>query len=136
MYSSLGTVKYDPKHPRTTFKPWWCIVRCDQEIIRYYQHIFYKLYFKKLQTPVWSSHISLTRGETPKLQKNWKLYDGQLISFKYEYSGEFFSNQDACGKHFWINVFSEEFSPIRTSLGLREQPFVKYHLSIGSLFNG
>jgi hypothetical protein len=136
VHTSIGTVKYDPNHSRSTFKPWWVIVQCDQEIVRYYQHIFYKLYFKKLQSPLWGSHISLVRQETPKIKKNWKLYDGQLVKFNYSYDGEFFSNQDSGGKHFWIKVYSDEFTMIRKSLGLAPAPFVQYHISIGSMFSG
>jgi hypothetical protein len=77
----------------------------------------------------------LIRGEAPKNKTNWKLYDGQLVKFQYEYNG-FLSNQDNGGKHFWIKVFSDDFKQIRQSLGLRPEPFVPYHISVGSIFNG
>jgi hypothetical protein len=71
----------------------------------------------------------------PKNKANWKLYDGQLVKFQYEYNG-FLSNQDSGGKHFWIKTSSEEFVKIRKSLGLRPEPYVNFHISIGSLFTG
>jgi len=128
VWSSTGVVRYDPHVERGTFKPNWCILQCDRELVRYYQHIFHTLYFKKLQTAMWSSHVSLIRGEKPTLD-TWKKYNGKVIEFKYEYPGFFYSN----GQHYWIKVWSEEFGDIRESLGLPREPRVPYHLSIGSI---
>jgi hypothetical protein len=132
MFSSYGVVKYDPRHPRSTFKPWWVILQCDPEIVRYYQHIFYKLYFKKLQTAVWNSHISLVRGEKPKITDAWKKFDGKIVEFNYEYNGVFLGN----GKHYYLKCWSKEFENIRTSLGLHPKPVINYHISVGSIFMG
>ena len=129
VWKSTGKIKYDPHVERGTFKPNWVILQCDRELVRYYQHIFYTLYFKRLQTAMWSSHISIVRGEKPLKPENWKLFNGKEIEFSYSYDGQFFSN----GQHFWIKVWSPEFSVIRESLGLNPEPKVPYHLSIGSI---
>lgn len=131
VWKSSGKIKYDPRVERGTFKENWIILQCDREIIRYYQHIFYKLYWKKLQTPMWKGHISIVRGETPLKPENWKLYNGKEIEFSYSFDGEFKTN----GQYFWLSCWSKDFSLIRTSLGLRKDPFVPYHISIGSINN-
>lgn len=129
IHKSTGIIKYDPRIERGTFRPYWIILKCDREIIRYYQHIFYTLYFKKLQTAMWGSHCSIVRGEKPCDAGAWKKFDGQEIEFNYSYDGEFYSN----GQHFWIKAWSNSFSEIRESLGLPKEPRVPFHLSIGSL---
>lgn len=129
VWKSTGLVRYDPHVERGTFKPWWCILQCDREIVRYYQHVFYTLYFKKLQSAMWSSHASLVRGERPAKPENWKLFNGKTIEFQYEYPGFFYTN----GKHFWLKIWSNEFGDIRESLGLSRTPTIPYHISIGSI---
>lgn len=127
VWKSSGYVRYDPNATRSTFRKHWVILQCDKEIVRYYQHIYYTLYWKRLQTAIWSSHISLVRGEKPINIENWKMYDGKKIEFEYEYDG--FENN---GKHYWLRAWSKEFGMIRKSLGLCEVPAVPFHLSIGS----
>lgn len=133
IHKSSGFVKYDPRSDRGTFRKWWVILKCDKEIIKYYQHIFYKLYWKKLQTAIWSSHISLVRGEVPNKRENWNLYNGKEIEFFYEYDEMFQTNSNDGGKHFWLKAWSSDFKIIRESLGLNPEPKIMYHISIGSL---
>lgn len=128
-WESAGKVKYDPVSDRTTFEPHWVILLCDKEIIRYYQHIYFKTNYKKLQTAAWGSHISIIRGEKPKIIKNWKMYDNKIIDFNYIYDGEFYTND----KHVWIKARSPKFDIIRESLGLSPKPFLDFHISIGSI---
>lgn len=131
IYKSYGKIKYDPISERSTFKPHWVILQCDREIVRYYQHVFYTLYFKKMQTAVWSSHVSILRGEKPNKPENWKLYNGRTIEFEYEFNGAAGFNTN--GKHFWLKCRSPEFGKIRESLGLNPIPKIDFHLSIGSI---
>jgi hypothetical protein len=133
VWKSTGKLRYDPHVERGTFRPFWVILQCDRELVRYYQHIFYTLYFKRLQTAMWGSHCSIARGEKPLRPENWKLFAGKEIEFSYSYDGEFYSNSDKGGKHFWIKCWSEEFGDIRESLGLPRTPKIPYHISIGSL---
>lgn len=129
VYKSTGVVKYDPRVERGTFLPWWVILQVDKELVRYYQHIFYKLYWKKLQTAMWGAHCSIVRGEKPLDMDAWKRYNGKVIEFSYVYEGGFHTN----GQHYWIKVWSPTFGEIRESLGLKREPKVPFHLSIGSL---
>lgn len=133
VWRSSGVVRYDPKVERGSFVKWWVILQCDRELVRYYQHIFYKLYWRKLQTQLWGAHCSLVRGEEPLKPGNWKKYAGKVIEFEYEYDGEFLSNYDKGGRHFWLKVWSAEFGEIRQSLGLTAEPKIPFHISIGSL---
>jgi hypothetical protein len=135
VWRSTGKIKYDPYVERGTFRPNWVILKCDNEIIRYYQHIFYKLYWKKLQSPMWGAHCSLVRCEAPLKPENWKQYNGREIEFEYYYDGVFYSNADRGGKHYWLKCWSPKFNVIRESLGLSSEPKVPYHISIGSLGN-
>lgn len=128
IFKSSGIIRYDPTSPRSTFRKHWVILQCDKELLRYYQHIYSTLYWKRLQTAVWNSHISICRGEVPTIPENWKRYNGQEIEFQYSYDGEFKNN----GKHFWLLAWSRGFGEIRSSLGLETEPTVPFHLSIGS----
>jgi hypothetical protein len=129
LHTSTGILRYDPPFDRTTSRRWWAILQCDKELLRYYQHIYYRLYWKKLQTAVWGCHISIVRGETPKIKDAWKQYDGQTIEFQYEYDGQFQSN----GEYVWLACHSEAFVEIRKSLGLNPAPYVPFHISLGVL---
>src|ERR1700722_8266402 len=133
VWTSTGKIKYDPHVERGTFKPHWVILQCDRELIRYYQHIFYTLYWKRLQTPMWGPHVSIIRGGRPTKPEAWKQLNGKLIEFSYTYDGDFYTNFDKGGKHFWIKTWSPTFAEIRESLGLSREPKVPFHLSIGSL---
>lgn len=128
VYKSTGVIKYDPRVERGTFMDWWVILQCDKEIVRYYQHVFKTLYWKKLQTAMWGAHVSVVRGERPKKPENWKLFNGAVLEFSYVYDG-FHTN----GQHFWIKAWSPTFGEIRESLGLSKEPKVPFHLSIGFL---
>lgn len=128
-YKSTGTLKYDPNSKRGTFLPWYVILQCDRELVRYYQHIFYRLYWKKLQTAMWGPHITIVRGTKPKAMDAWKQFDGRALEFSYTYDGGFYTN----GHHYWINAKSLDFYKIRESLGLPREPECRFHLSIGSV---
>lgn len=129
MYKSSGIIKYDPHSKRGTFMPWYVILQCDRELVRYYQHIFYKLYWKKLQTAMWGPHITIVRGTKPRHMEAWKALNGRTVEFNYTYDGNFYTN----GHHFWIHVDSPDFYSIRESLGLPHNPECRFHLSIGSI---
>lgn len=135
VHKSFGKIKYDPISERSSFKPNWVILQCDREIVRYYQHIFYTLYLKKLQTACWGSHCSLVRGERLLNPEAWKKYDGKIIEFSYSYDGGFHTNSDNGGKHFWLKCWSDKFSIVRESLGLSSSPKISYHISVGSISN-
>lgn len=132
IHKSTGIVKYDPRIERGTFQKYWVILQCDREIVRYYQHIFYKLYWKKLQTAMWGAHCSIVRGEKPPTLgglEAWKRFDGRMIEFSYMYEPGFRTN----GQHVWLRAWSPKFEEIRESLGLPKEPKVPFHLSIGSI---
>jgi hypothetical protein len=129
IHASIGRVLYDPRSEKTAFKPWWVILQCDKEIVRYYQHIFYKLYWKKLQTPVWQSHLSIVRGEEPQLKNNWGKWHGKYIEYEYIYDGHFENN----GIYFWLKARSLQLNTIREELGIDPKPTMDFHISIGSL---
>jgi hypothetical protein len=127
VFKSYGKIKYDPTSPRTKFKKWWMILQCDGELIRYYQHIFYKTHWRKLQTAAWGSHISSIKGTEPINKALWGKHSGKTIEFSYNYNGKFESN----GQHVWLKIQSDKLADIREELGLTREPKIPFHISIG-----
>lgn len=133
MFKSIGKIIYSPKsHVGAPNK--WAIVSCDDEISKYYRHLFFKQYpflngynlGKKLQRPIMGAHISFVRNESSKL---WNIDNYKLIEF--EYSHDIYSN----GQYFWAKVECPALLDLREKIGLCRFPNVDLHLTIG-LFNG
>jgi hypothetical protein len=122
---SFGKLVYSPRTHLSSSEN-WLVVMCDDEISRYYRHLFYKEYpwRGKLTRPVWGTHISVIRGEKvdPKL---WKLNDGKIINFEYE--GGVQDN----GEYYWLKVKCDYLLDLRESLGLSRVPRFGLHLTIG-----
>jgi hypothetical protein len=142
---SFGYLKYNPTHDRTKFKDWWAILKCNKDLINYYQYWIGKSVLKgvhsdnwiektkldikpksswpiycsgiKLTRSAWGSHISVIRGEKPKNISAWKKYDGKKIWFEYD---PLYINTN--GKHWWVRIKSPELEKIRLELGLPNQP--------------
>jgi hypothetical protein len=132
---SVGKLIYSPRsHLGSSSK--WAAVFCDDEIGKYYRHLFIKQYpylngfnrGNKLNRPVWGSHISFVRNSdqlpNPKL---WELNNNKLIEFNYE--PEVQDN----GTYFWLRVSCPSLSDLREKLGLSRKPKLDFHLTIGVL---
>lgn len=136
MFKSSGRLIYDPTielRTNTTTEDWWLILRCDEEIARYYrwliarEHHVDHLVRPVLLKPAWGAHISILRGEKPTHPEFWKKDHGSMIRF--EYSGKMRNN----GKHFWLDIESDDIADIRDRLGLGRKPkFSNFHLTVGN----
>jgi hypothetical protein len=127
---STGTLIYDPvgRFDRSRKPdPWWALLICDNEIIRYYNYWLLKqgIYNIQGESSVHGSHISVIKGEKPTNPELWKKYHKKQIEFSY--SNEVFSNDT----YWWLLVKSDEIEHIRIELGLPPKANMNFHLTIG-----
>tara|TARA_B100000609_G_scaffold199317_1_gene202040 strand:+ start:20082 stop:20495 length:414 start_codon:yes stop_codon:yes gene_type:complete len=106
--------------------PWWLILRCDDEVVRYYLWWIEKTEGIKLQRPLFGAHISVMRGE--EAQQNatlWKEQQDTTCDFRYSHIVE---TQDG---FWWLPVESRMLREIRAFYGLSPLPDFGFHLTIG-----
>lgn len=127
MYRSTGVLEYDP-HARIKSEPWWCILRTDPEIVRYYQWWLKKRYKLGFEKTIWGSHISVNRGAEPLHKRFWKKYKGKKIQFTYD--NEIYQPNP---KFFCVNAYSTQLEEIREELGLSRLPPFGFHITIGRI---
>ena len=128
---SMGKLVYSPKsHLANPSK--WLVVMCDDEISRYYRHLYSLEYpylnsgmSTKLGRPVWGTHISVLRGEFVPNFKLWGLDANKIIEFEYE-SGVLDNKE-----YFWLKVQCPYLLDLREKYGLPRQPKFGLHLTIG-----
>ena len=128
---SIGKLVYSPRtHLSSSDR--WLVVMGDDEISRYYRHLYSKEYpylngdrSTKLTRPVWGTHISVIRGERLNDPKLWRLDEGKLIEFEYE--GGVIDN----GEYFWLKVNCPYLGDLREKMGLRREPRFGFHLTVG-----
>jgi hypothetical protein len=128
---SLGKLVYSPRsHLGSNEK--WAVVMCDDEISKYYRHLFSKDYpylngerIGKLTRPVWGTHISVIRGEFLPNIKLWRADENKIIEFDYE--GGVIDN----GEYYWLKVTCPYLSDLREKYGLPRLPKFGFHLTIG-----
>lgn len=124
-----GTLQFDPGVGTKWFKPWWLLLKCDEEIVRYYKWLLLKWGFPVQHNALWGAHISVVKGEKPidEAMSCWgPLFEGLEIEF---YHTHFVRGENNC--HWWIDVYSEELSRFRQLLGLEAKE--RYHLTIGRI---
>jgi hypothetical protein len=128
---SIGKLVYSPRtHLSSSDR--WLVVMGDDEISRYYRHLYSKEYpylngdrSTKLTRPVWGTHISVIRGEHLQNPKLWRLDEGKVIEFEYE--GGVIDN----GEYYWLKVNCPYLGDLREKMGLRREPRFGFHLTIG-----
>lgn len=126
MFNSTGRLIYDP-YARIKKRPWWAIVKTDEELIRYYQYWIKQHYDVAFEKTVWGSHISVVRGQEPVNKAAWGKYKNEKISF--DYSHEVYRVQ----YFLCVDVTCPRLEEIRLELGLSRTPIAKFHLTIGRL---
>lgn len=128
---SIGKLIYSPRsHIGSNEK--WLVLMCDDEISKYYRHLFTKEYpylngvkVGKLTRPVWGSHISIIRGEYIPNIKLWQLDNNKSIEFEYE------PGVMDNGEYFWLKAKCPYLADLREKYGLSREPRYGYHLTIG-----
>lgn len=128
---SIGKLVYSPRTHLASGEK-WLVLMCDDEISRYYRHLFTKEYpylngskVGKLTRPVWGSHISVIRGEFIPHFKLWRLDENRL--FEFEYEPGVLNN----GEYFWLKAKCPLLGDLREKYGLPREPKYGFHLTIG-----
>ncbi len=132
MFKAKGKLIYDPKSEkadRKGFEFWWMKLDVPPSIVQYYQYWIRRELGIHLNTPIWKAHVTVVRGEEPRRPVFWKRYQNELVEF--EYSPEFKISET----YAWLTVKSERLSEIRAQLGLRPEPRVPFHITIGNTKN-
>lgn len=124
---STGYLRFDPRMKgQKVLDPFWLILQCDSELVRYYKHWVFKGYFEKIMMPAWGAHITVIRNEKPAKPELWGKRAGDF--FEFEYDPEIRTN----GRHYWLKVSSPSLLDFREELGLRRNPPISLHLTIGN----
>ncbi len=128
---SIGKLVYSPRTHLASSER-WLVVMCDDEISKYYRHLFTKEYpylngekTGKLTRPVWGTHISVIRGERIPRFDLWGLDANKIVDFEYE--GGVQSN----GEYYWLKVTCPYLSELRVRYELPPYPRFGFHLTIG-----
>jgi hypothetical protein len=127
------TLKYDPTDARATrkgFQKWWAMALAPKGLHDYYAHWLMKTHGVKLTLPLWGVHLTVIRGELPRHLRNWRKYDGQ--TFRVYYDGSDLQYSD---KYAWLPAHSPDLEAVRRELGLRSQPKVAFHVTLGNRKN-
>jgi len=128
---SRGKLIYSPRsHLGDPSK--WLILVCDDEISRYYRHLYNKEYpylnndrGVKLARPVFGAHISCIRGEKISKPELWGLDANKIIEFEYEPGVK--DNKI----FYWLDVKCNYLNELRQKYGLSYHPKYELHLTIG-----
>lgn len=126
MLKSFGKIIYAPRtHLKSSEN--WVVLMCDDEISKYYRHMFYKEFpWKgKLTRPVWGTHVSIIRGEKIPNFNLWKLDENKLIEFEYE------GGVNDNGEYYWLKTKCDYLGDLREKYGLVREPRFGFHLTVG-----
>jgi hypothetical protein len=132
MFQTRCTLIYDPVDARATRKglqSWWLMAKASRSIADYYIHRVRKELGVHGNLPLWSAHVTVTRGEAPKFSRFWKKYAGKEVVIRYS------ENIQVTDKYAWATVESEDLEDIRVELGLTPRPRCPYHLTLMNFKN-
>lgn len=123
---STGKLIYSPRTHLSSSER-WLVLMCDDEISKYYRHMFYQEYpwLGKLTRPVWGTHISVIRGEKVPNYKLWRLDENKIINFEYE------PGVKDNGEYYWLKVKCDYLLDLREKYGLPRNPQFGLHLTVG-----
>jgi hypothetical protein len=126
MMKSTGKIIYSPRTHLSSSER-WLVIMCDDEISKYYRHMFYKEYpwLGKLTRPVWGTHISVIRGERVPNYNLWRLDENKTIEFEYE------PGVIDNGEYYWLKVKCDALLDLREKYGLKRSPQFGLHLTVG-----
>lgn len=112
----------------TTTRPWWMIIRIDDDFGRLYRSLlanYSMARYGKVTTPEWGTHISVIRGEEPPVKSLWKSWENAEIVFEYHPAVAVRDDSP----YIWMPVKCVEAEAIRDRLGLSLIPEVPFHLT-------
>lgn len=132
---SFGKLIYSPRTHLSSSER-WLVAMTDDEISKYYRHLFTKSYpylngerVGKLTRPVWGAHISIIRNERISNPKLWRLDENKV--FEFEYEPGVMDN----GEYYWLKVKCSYLSDLREKYGLSKEPRFGFHLTVGRSTN-
>ncbi len=132
-YQSTGIISFDPGLNTKHYEPYWCLMKIDEEIYKYYSW-FMNREGEPILKPntLWGFHASIIKGDVPtKNLDKWGMFQGEQIPFHYGNEIRW-SN----GRHCWMNLYSERLMEIRDFYGLHiNGGKLKYHMTLGRLKN-
>ncbi len=132
MFQIQGKLIYDIHSEAATRKgrqSWMAAVIVHPSIIQYYQYWVKRELGLHLNTPLFKAHVSVVRGEEPKKQWNWRKHHNRIVTLEYGV------DLRISEKYVWLPVYSKELEEIRVELGLKPQPKVDFHLTVGNTKN-
>ena len=154
-FTGVGYIQYNPSRPGMKAQSvssgrknhqWWCILKVDREITRYYRWWIGRRYWGQtaiqsnwICQPSWDAHVSIVRGETPRVKNHWQAYNGEKVEFQYAHYPRQTTIEDRQTRHakdgdFWfVDVICPRITEIRQELGLRT--FSKSHLTVGRTYD-
>ena len=105
----------------------WIIAKCDDALVDYYRWFYCKRKWIKLMRPRNGAHISLARGEDEGIMEgSWERnLDGEIIQFNY--SNDLIER----GNYIWMPVWGESLYNIREKVGLKREPILPFHMTVG-----
>lgn len=158
MITATGHLRYDPKAPSVAWKPWWCILACgsgwfwrlapelrntlegDWKYVVDRDRVFegrlvdrtphLALVKPQMSPPAWGPHISVFRGERPRLNKDaWKggrgpFHNGDTFEFLVDVE-----RPQTNGHHWFFPVKCSLLGDLREFYGLPRKPRVPFHLT-------
>lgn len=135
MIKSKGKLVYSPRTHLSSSER-WLVLMCDDEISRYYRHLYTKEYpylngdrSGKLTRPVWGAHISILRGEKISNPNLWRFDENKIVEFEYD------AGVQDNGEYYWLKVKCQYLESLREKYGLHKQPRFGFHLTVGRIAN-
>jgi len=137
----VGTLRFDPQVKSTSRGRWWLILECGEGWWNLYSYWSDQLGWgrwvhdrhgklqwanNQLVRPAWGPHVSVIRREKPRKNLNrWGAQEGRRVEFWVDPFVHF--NQE----YWWLNARCPELLDIREFYGLRREPKMRLHLTVG-----
>lgn len=129
---SKGVIIFDPI-PKSgsvekLFKPFWIIIKTNDDVDKYYSWFLKKEKGLILQSPAWGPHITVLDG-IPIEKELWenakKKYDNQEVEFEHE----IFIKSNS--KHWWLKVYCPQVDELRKEMNVQKDLKWSLHLTLG-----
>ena len=135
-HEATGQIVYDPPRPGMKRRTdWWCILKTDSEITRYYRWWVMNRYGIELALPSWDAHISVVRGErpAPATRDLWRKHQNRRMRFRYSHDVVCGAEGEAFSHYWFVRVECPEIRQIRDELGLQTR--FPFHLTVGRTYD-
>lgn len=124
IHKTTGVLWFDPLKGTKHFKPWWVLLKTQEDIIDFYRWFLKKKGIQTMPNKLWGPHVSVVKSQEPENKELWG-QEGTIEMFHTNVIR--FDNN----KHAWLDVFCPEMYDLRLKLGLPGKSF--YHMTLGQL---